>query len=340
MTTAGGRPPSVQEAVEAALQAGLVAGGSLAPTLREEHLVAGLVARGIPVLRRELGHAFAGSGRRVSVGGVFCHGTPKVELRDGGRCELGDLLVVVRHDRHDVVLRRSLLAQAKRKDQAPPKGAQLDLYERWPPFEYWRAGPLTGKRRSVRPHAAHPGAQFVEFGPCRSCGLWAHQCEVNWWTARSWYGRERPRSFARELTDVIEGLRGRSFALPPPAQTRGWDRVMDDLLRVTAERAFRVARRAMGRAGRGGLGSMYRAVAAERCLPVLPEPLGTFGDTGAGHAAGDELAFLADAGAALLEGDGPPELPPELLEPDDDGGDGGGVSLLVVEIGPAAPRED
>ena len=335
MATPGGRPPSVKEAVETALQAGLVAGGSLAPTLREEYLVAGLITRGIPVLRRELGHAFAASGRRVSVGGVFCHGAPKVELRGGDRCELGDLLVVVRHDRYDVVLRKSLLVQAKREDQAPPQGAQLDLYEDWPAFKYWRAGRLTGAQRSVRPHEAHLGAQFLELGTCPSCGRWAHECDVSGWTARSWYGQERPRAFARELTDVIEGVRGRSFDLPPPARTRGWDRVMDDLLRVTAERTFRVARQAMGRAGRGDIRSMYRAIALERCLPVLPEPPALFGDLGVARAAREELAFLSDASTELLEGDGPPELPPDLLEPDDDDADGDGVSLLLIDIGRA-----
>ncbi|HEX8052128.1 MAG TPA: hypothetical protein VF517_03985 [Thermoleophilaceae bacterium] len=311
-----------------ALRAGFVAGtalGPLAPPLREEYIVSGLLTSGVPTLDTELRRVLRPFGFDLTVGGVFCHGTPKVQLKGGGSCELADLLVVVRYENGGFVERNALLLQAKKEGGAPPKGNQLRLYEDWPEFVYSSAAGLKGLKRSVHPKAPGPGAQFVELGTCPSCKKWAAGCPVDGWAADSWRPGTARRPFLNELSDVIRGWSGRRFELPPRARTRGWDRVIEDLLRVTAERAFRVAKRAMGSAGRGDVAHDYAQILREeRCWPVQPRPLALYRDLGLSEEAADPSAWLSEVRV-------PPTLPPDALAgPVDD--DDGAVSLLLVEI--------
>ena len=59
----------------------------------------------------------------------------------------------------------------------------------------------------------------------------AEACEHRYRT-----GPKRP--LVDELTDMLLSASGRSFVSPPAPRNQSWDRIVDDLLRVTAKRVF------------------------------------------------------------------------------------------------------
>ncbi len=139
--------------------------GTPPPGVAEPFLVAGIVLRGAAHIQMEWSRILAPGGIRVGTGGVFCHGSPIVDIvgaKPG--CELGDLLLVHVHSRGKTITsRNALLLQAK---VAPSslRGAQLALYSSWPDFTY-RTGPHSGQSRRVTPPSRTRGAQVLELSP-------------------------------------------------------------------------------------------------------------------------------------------------------------------------------
>ena len=142
----------------------------------EPDFVAMLTMEGAPKLQALISGILAGSGISCTTTGVFCHQTPKAKFGTDKPCELGDILLTHIHSKSGTVQNRnSLLLQAKMAKDADHAGGytipaqdqhQLKLYSEWPQFEYYRAGPaLNGQVRTVFPHLAHPGAQYLLIDP-------------------------------------------------------------------------------------------------------------------------------------------------------------------------------
>jgi hypothetical protein len=108
-------------------------------------------------------------GIKFRVTGIYCHQTPKVKFTNMNKssCELGDLLWCYFHrDKFGNVLRNSILFQAKKTSKIPLKIKnneidQLELYSKWPEFEYINSGSLTGNIRHIKPSAPRLGAQYL-----------------------------------------------------------------------------------------------------------------------------------------------------------------------------------
>jgi hypothetical protein len=320
--------PGIRDAVATALAEGVSSGLRIHPGApREEDLVLGLLTSGVRSLRTNLSVALRSTRLRVNVGGVFCHGTPKVKLSAGPQagesCELADLLIVTRYASPAHVMRRALLLQFKRttsRHKATP--TQRALYETWPRFEYVITKGLSGPARSVGglpvPHA---GARFADIGPCAICSRW-HQIQQETY----WRPAPAPRlALVDEITDMILGAAGRSFTLPAPAGSAGWSRIIEDLLGVTAQRAVKLAgriRNVPAGVGRDALSLLL----AERCMVTF-----------AGPAPHDLGRFLPPRQRPDLEAvlgvEGPPgqfDMPEALADDDDDRA----VSTLYIEVSP------
>lgn len=108
-------------------------------------------------------------GAGYNVASAFLHQRPLAKILNpsnttGKKPEIGDLLLVY----NEATQYNALLLQAKKGSVNTPfpvsRGDlhQLELYEKWPMFEYAKAGMcLNGKTISVWPKVAHPGAQYL-----------------------------------------------------------------------------------------------------------------------------------------------------------------------------------
>lgn len=105
--------------------------------------------------------------KKFSVTGVYCHQKPIVDINYGKRPELADLLMVyVDTDCKGQKIFNSLLLQAKISQTQEMKVSsgdlhQLELYKKWPEFEYHRAGKLNGETRNILPKTITTGAQYL-----------------------------------------------------------------------------------------------------------------------------------------------------------------------------------
>lgn len=261
-------------AVRTALNAGLRDGCRVSPgSTWEVDALVGLFRTGLPALERELTTQFAGLG--VRVGGVFCHGRPKVDLQtgpvSGKRCEIGDLLVITRYESAQTVTHRALLLQTKigSDPRYPPPSAddypQYVLYTTWPWFTYFR-----GQTRNVTPKRAHPGGQY---GFLEVCNSGCPACSAAVALPPS------PGSSPLEgvLVDMIMSSGGRATQLPPPAASNGWDRVVWDLLVRAVGELYR-----WSRAGARDQRSFNDGIFLARTRSPVPELLALAADEIAG----------------------------------------------------------
>lgn len=212
----------------------------------EPDFVRGVFAASIPMLDAGLPLLFRGSGISVNTSGVFCHQSPIVEMtgatsKKGNKCELGDILFVFTF-RHGIdVARNALLLQAKLENHRQLRtygpvsvddgGPQFLLYNQWPRFEYARG--LSGTR--FVQGGRHKGAQYALFAYdrryLRPYWLHAHAAVATEPTLAAPLGGE--------LFDVLMGNSGRPFSDKLTAINGiDWDRVIWDLLEVTAIKTF------------------------------------------------------------------------------------------------------
>ena len=218
----------------------------------EPDFVAMLTMNGAPKLQALISGILAGTGISCTTTGVFCHQTPKAKFGTEKPCELGDILLTHIHSKGvKVQNRNSLLLQAKMAKDADKAGGytiptndqhQLKLYSEWPQFEYYRAGPkLNGQTRSVFPHLAHPGAQYLLIDPadyfnpsCRAnpptgqfpCGVWMAEQVIYPYQLLS-----------QAIFGLLSFSSGRVFG-PRSATHYGWTRVVWDLLESSLTKSF------------------------------------------------------------------------------------------------------
>jgi hypothetical protein len=178
-------------------------------------------------------------GLRTRIAGVFCHGRPKVDFTAAGknhRCELGDLLIVVRFTAGHVRSDRAVLIQTKVGAPSYPDKPgeagyeQYLLYTRWPRFRY-SAKSFGRDVREIRPPEPHAGAQY---GFLDVCQIGCDDCGAR---VAIPHAASAPQ-LAELITDMIFGSAGRS-ALLPPGDTSGFSRTVWDLISRSSEIAYR-----------------------------------------------------------------------------------------------------
>lgn len=136
----------------------------------EPSYVASLVLHGVPELAREWTGPLHSIGFDLTISGVFCHQSPKVEMEGTqgsdappkGECELGDLLIIHDHkSANGEEFRRAVLVQAK-MDHASGHPAenlrQYFLYRNWPDFKITRPRVFAKRIWNLRDNSA--GARY------------------------------------------------------------------------------------------------------------------------------------------------------------------------------------
>jgi hypothetical protein len=234
----------------------------------ETALVEGLFRSGIPFLRRRLPPVMVQHGRRISIGGVFCHGnTFQVTMQPSSKtCEIGDLLIVVRDESAGRPRNTALLLQAKLQRQGSrPTAAQRRLYESWPQFS-WTYGQLAASGPRQVMTAPHPGAQYayLESPPRRP----------NRHYLRDAHRPAHANRLAVGWALAIFGVEGRRFDNLGPAQNSiGWSRVVWDMIdatAITAARRHRKLSRGIYRVGDAPL-FLAQAPGGEELVEAWPE---------------------------------------------------------------------
>lgn len=271
----------------------------------------------------------------VRAGGVFVHAQPFVTCvsfpeKTPKSVEIGDLLLVRTLVENNVVVeRRALLLQAKKAKRIPAipdNQNQWHLYEQWPTFTYAsRSGGLTGKTRHIKEPDMYEAAKYLLIGqdsatsgchficcldwPFNWCCRWPNSC-YHYTAQPTRPSISRYMCFPGELVEFLSGNAGKVFANPKP-RTRGWDRVIQDLIDETAKAKTIYAGLAAGQSTRAmrGNGSFFCSLTEQSSFSL----------------------FRGGGDSAASNFDGPPNAPDEW----NGDGDGGGISIIefIVNMG-------
>lgn len=132
-----------------------------------------------------------------------------------------------------------MLVQAKMSNDSThrlsPSDAQLELFSRWPVFEFVTRGLAAGPRclnergKGSRYALVYAQRAYPENIP------WAHQCPSAESAAKQQLTANR--SLARVLGDILLNKDGRPFQLGKPKDD--WSRTIQDLLQTTGQRTYR-----------------------------------------------------------------------------------------------------
>ncbi len=220
--------------------------GSRRPT--EPEMVACLSLRAAPAIAVAWRHILVRHDIRLSAASVFCHGRPIVDFGGSKNVELGDILFVHKHRAlTGTVHRNALLLQAKVASVQPysvgsNETHQLQLYQKWPDFDYVTPNSLRGQSRQVWPKTWHKGAQYLQIDDRPPANPMAGLRGGPFFPA----GACLPQNplvihhhLASELLDWLGGLSGRPFGdKGSPAIADGWSRVVWDLLESACNKAL------------------------------------------------------------------------------------------------------
>lgn len=216
---------------------------------------------------------------KVKAGGVFVHARPLVQpasfpCQSPKSVEIGDLLLIrTLVVDGSVKEKRALLLQAKKADSipaVPDNKNQWHLYEQWPLFTYAaRSGGLTGKKRHIKEPDMYDAAKYLLICTNPVAPWQAPPCCITWpyyglyhWPLKCAISTAQPtkpeigryQCFAHELVGFLIGNAGKYFNEPAP-RTRGWDRVIQDLITETAKATTIFMGRAAGQTTRSTRGS-------------------------------------------------------------------------------------
>jgi hypothetical protein len=198
-------------------------------------------AEGLPVIEAQFNRILTPHGITATLSGIFCHQTPQVmpEPRDPSDkgCELGDIMFLATYGRrlYGNIVGNALLVQAKENAYEVDGTVQEHLYARANAFEYTRPGALARQQRFL--------------GECAlSLWFWGFNADAMGVVRRDWktegHNARGPHyqhaPFENVLTDLICGTVGRRFwRLGNGAPDRGWSKIVDDVVRVTARTTLR-----------------------------------------------------------------------------------------------------
>lgn len=290
--------------------------------VREEDYVATLVTNGIPFLAERWVPLLQSKGVSLKLSGVFCHGHPQVSFGSPpSRVELADLLVVHQHTKARRVSARAILLQAKMSTDSTHRlsssDAQLQLFQRWPPFEFVSGGLASGLRdikekgKGSRYALVHEGHAYPEQI------AWADQCP--WAASPAEQRLTADRSLARLLGDMLLSKDGRTFQLGKP--TDDWSRTIQELLQVTGQRTFKRAN-----IRRGSTPRITDAPAAVAGLMLMYAHGAQSGIGETGSRASLLERYFGAAPIAQGDGDGSDTVASEQRDQPN-----GGISSLIIE---------
>jgi hypothetical protein len=194
---------------------------------------------------------------KIKAGGVFIHSRPLVtyDVSFPRTVEIGDLLLIrTLVINKNIKEQRALLLQAKKAKiipAQPDNQKQWSLYEKWPRFTYARgSGALKGKKRHINEPDMYDAAKYLLIGSHPLSCDWACIHDMDYclfhihkpddsryacWTAHPTRPQlSRYRCFACELIEFLAGNAGKVFEEPVPI-TRGWNRVIKDLINMTSK---------------------------------------------------------------------------------------------------------
>ena len=270
---------------------------------------------------------------KVSAGGVFVHAQPYVTCSSFPKTkpesvEIGDLLLIrTLVQSKAVVERRALLLQAKKVDDipaVPDNPNQWHLYERWSEFTYApRSVGLTGQKRHIKEPDMYNAAKYLLLDRhqhmCHSCKGWdCYHCRNH--SIRKHYTAQPTspdisnyRVFADEILDFLISKAGKRFIDPAPF-TKGWDQVICDLTKMTANAKTKY----MGRAATG----------QEKKFPRGNGTLCFM--RSAGQSSSHDSYYLVANSNDATDSDQLPEASPEV--PDEWGQDDEGSGISTIEV--------
>lgn len=219
-----------------------------------------------------------------SISSVYCHQKPIVDIGLDKKTELGDILFVYADRREDgKKILNSLLLQAKVSNHPSlrvqlSEKHQLELYRKWPEFEYCRAGRLNGQKRNILPKTINDGAQYllIDSNPLTNGiyfgkGMFPMGCAV-------------PDdvlcindSLSKELVNLLKFKSGRTFDSNPYSTEDGWSKMIWDLLRIAA---FKYSKRKNAQVKSFPRSGEYNHLYTENMeyRTLLDEALGDYGD--------------------------------------------------------------
>jgi hypothetical protein len=236
--------------------------------------------------------------------------------------EIGDLLLIRTLVVNKIIKeRRALLLQAKKVKSIPASPGnknQWHLYEQWPAFTYaGRSGKLTGKKRHIKEPDMYDAAKYLLIGSggvkhpcCKMCCMDCISCLFCLYPEICIHQSAQPtrheisryRCFANEILEFIAGNAGKVFDKPLP-RTRGYNRVIDDLIYETAKAKSKFMKD-KGNSTRGG-GILFFTTPTEL----------------------NEFFHVAGAGGVGESG-----KPPDVPEKPEESSDWSGISMIEVVI--------
>jgi hypothetical protein len=249
----------------------------------------------------------------ASLHGVFCHGSPQVTFSDASgatrRCELADLLIVADDcttgsisDRRAVLVQAKRFSKGKKISTSGTAAHQLDLYTRWPSFNFTSAAYNATARNFGKsgPGSMGESGRYggIDLSPLPV--VWEHIAP-----AASSMSAGAGTQLAEFLSDMLIG----SPAFGRAATSGGvddWSSTVDELLSVTAAQTVRLKASLGAGIGRG------RGTSATASFVVYELDLrdAIFGGA------------LANGGAGL---------PPSMVGPPETGPDNG-ISIIRIAV--------
>jgi hypothetical protein len=173
----------------------------------------------------------------VRFGGCFIHQSPMVTFTNAHvarRCELGDLLVLLRKRTKDDIRYNAVLVQLKKSDRNPVTLTddgdlkQLHLYEKWPEFTM----STTQEKYNVFPKTVTQGALYCIIK--RNPELMLYMTEP---MSMMEYSSEM--TFGRFIRDAIHWQTGRTISDEANKDSDKWSKLIWDLIHRSAIKKFK-----------------------------------------------------------------------------------------------------
>ncbi|QVL36758.1 hypothetical protein [Aminirod propionatiphilus] len=288
-------------------------------------------------------------GNSLKTGGVFVHAQPFVRADSFPKTkpesvEIGDLLLLrTAYQAETLIDRRAMLLQAKKTANLSARlynENQHYLYAHWPIFEYVQSTPrLKGQKRHIKGLDVYDATKFLLiangpllFSPC-CCGsapFLRHYCLRHHCFGHCPALTAHPtepclshhRCFAMDLLDFIFGASGKTYNEEFHHRVNGWDKVIEDLTKITAKRNSVFMERASGRVSRKR-GELMFALLPHEGMPSF-----------------SRFSHLELCAPDITGMDGPPSVPDSNYG--EDGEEERGISILEFAINinsEGAPRE-
>ena len=221
----------------------------------------------------------------VQYGGCFIHKSPIVTFQKGGRCEVGDLLVLCRKKVDNDIRYNAALFQLKKvqiEDRGkikPDNAIQYDLYTKWPKFSFGRSF-ISGASYDITPKTVTPGAQYMLINDpdvfvhyyWNDVRLYFHPCVFTDSIPLPKMISRADLSFGHFLWDFIHWQNGRPITKEEESTTDEWSRFVWSLIAKT-NKAIRNINVNLGKNSKVSKhqGDFFHFLTTTDCLSYLPK---------------------------------------------------------------------